>query len=67
MGSEMADAGGYHTEDYARMKANKLAMRGGSNLRADVLLKDVKKLYQYFYALSRVLVRWFISPCADRT
>ena len=41
--------------EYARMKANKLAMRGGSNLPADILLKDVKKLYHYFYALSRVL------------
>ena len=55
MDGEMAEGGGYNTEEYARMKANKLAMRGGSNLPADILLKDVKKLYHYFYALSRVL------------
>ena len=61
--SPRAEGGGYHTEDYARMKANKLAMRGGSNLPADILLKDVKKLYHYFYGLSRVLV----TPALDST
>ena len=60
---ETAEGGGYNTEEYARMKANKLAMRGESNLPADVLLKDVKKLYHNFYALSRVLV----TPALDST
>ena len=63
MNGEPAEGRGYNTEEYARMKANKLAMRGESNLPADALLKDVKKLYHYFYALSRVLV----TPAPDST
>ena len=45
---------GYHTAEYARLRANQLALRGQSNLSAEMLLNNVKKLVNYVYCFTKV-------------
>ena len=44
---------GYQTAEYARDQ--KLALRGASNLSAEMLLSDIQKIGNSFYSFSRVL------------
>ena len=46
---------GYHTSDYARLRANMLAIRNQSNLSAEMVLNNVKKLVNYIYSFTKVL------------
>ena len=46
---------GYHTSDYARLRANMLATRNQNNLSAEMMLNNVKKLVNYMYSFTKVL------------
>ena len=46
---------GYHTSDYARLRANMLAIRNQNNLSAEMMLNIVKKLVNYLYGFTKVL------------
>jgi len=46
---------GYHTTEYAQLRANKLALRDASNLSAELLLSELKKLANYLYSFAKVL------------
>ena len=50
-----ANHSGYHTDKYARFRANQLALRGQSNLSAEMLLNNVQKLVNYVYSFTKVL------------
>ena len=50
-----ANHSGYHTDEYARLRANQLALRGQSNLSAEMLLNSVQRLVNYLYSFSKVL------------
>ena len=54
---------GYHTSDYARFRANMLATRNQSNLSAEMMLNNVKKLVNYMYSFTKVLAS--PNPGAD--
>ena len=54
---------GYHTSDYARLRANMLAIRNQSNLSAEMMLNNVKRLVNYMYSFTKVLAS--PNPGAD--
>ena len=49
------DHPGYHTSDYARLRANMLAIRNQNHLSAEMMLNHVKKLVNYMYSFAKVL------------
>ena len=46
---------GYHTAEYAQIRADKLAVRNKSNLSAEVMLNYVKQLVNYLYSFTKIL------------
>ena len=46
---------GYHTDEYARLRANQLALQGQINLSAEMLLNSVQRLVNYVYSFTKVL------------
>ena len=46
---------GYHTAEYAQLRADKLAVRNKNNLSAEVMVNYVKQLVNYLYCFIRIL------------
>ena len=51
----MANHPGYQTDDYAQLRANRLAVRNRDNLSAEMMLNNVRKLVNYVYSFTKVL------------
>ena len=46
---------GYHTAEYAQLRADKLAVRNRDNLSAEVMVNYVKQLVNYLYSFTKIL------------